>query len=247
MKQFLTTLLFIPVLLFSFSPLSLAQGTQNYKNALKCGKLNNVCCTRLEFKPEIPNFLEGLPFPIDKVAGAIVSVANTIVVRPITPILEGLSDLVLKSLGVNIDTSKPYCVKGKPETIGSECRCIDDKIVKLARLCGPISAGGEKTKCLDCVTNGKGVWTGLGCLYTDPSKLIEKNILGFGIGIAGGAAFLCILYAAFLMQTSSGNPERLKKAREYLTNCITGLLLIIFSVLILRLIGLNILGIPGFK
>ena len=50
-----------------------------------------------------------------------------------------------------------------------------------------------------------------------------------------------------MMQTSQGNPEKLKKAQEMLTSCIMGLMLIIFSVLILRLIGVDILKIPGFN
>ena len=57
---------------------------------------------------------------------------------------------------------------------------------------------------------------------------------------------MCIIYSAYLIQFSRGNPERIKKAREYLTSCIMGLLLIIFSIFILRLIGVDILRIPGF-
>jgi len=67
-----------------------------------------------------------------------------------------------------------------------------------------------------------------------------------GIGLAGLIALLCIIYAAFMIQISSGNPERIKKAQELLTSCIMGLMLIIFSVFILRLIGVDILKIPGF-
>jgi hypothetical protein len=68
-----------------------------------------------------------------------------------------------------------------------------------------------------------------------------------GIGLAGGVAMLCIMYSAFRMQTSQGNPEAIKKAQETLTSCITGLVLIIFSVLILRIIAQDILRIPGFN
>jgi len=49
-----------------------------------------------------------------------------------------------------------------------------------------------------------------------------------------------------MMQSSQGNPEKLKKAQEMITSCIMGLMLIIFSVFILKLIGVNILKIPGF-
>jgi hypothetical protein len=45
---------------------------------------------------------------------------------------------------------------------------------------------------------------------------------------------------------SQGNPEQVKGAREQLTAAIIGLLFIIFSLVILQIIGVNILKIPGF-
>ena len=41
--------------------------------------------------------------------------------------------------------------------------------------------------------------------------------------------------------------EKIKKAQDLLTSCIMGLMLIIFAVFILRLVGVNILRIPGFS
>jgi hypothetical protein len=79
------------------------------------------------------------------------------------------------------------------------------------------------------------------------SEFITQKILGTGVGVAGGISMLCIMFAAFQMQTSSGNAEKIKKAQELLTNCITGLMVIIFSVLILKIIGIDILKLPGFR
>jgi len=103
----------------------------------------------------------------------------------------------------------------------------------------------DRNACISCSNDG-GVFSGIGCVKTDSKKFIKETVFGIGIGLAGGFSLLCIIYAAFMMQSSQGNPEKLKKAQEMITGCIMGLMLIIFSVFILRLIGVNILKIPGF-
>jgi hypothetical protein len=89
------------------------------------------------------------------------------------------------------------------------------------------------------------VWTAFGCISTDPSGFIG-SLLSVGIGIAGGIAFLLILVGGFQILTSAGDPEKLNAGREMVMSSIAGLLLIIFSVFLLRFIGFNILAIPGF-
>lgn len=108
------------------------------------------------------------------------------------------------------------------------------------------STGGEKDKCVSCVTDGSHMWTAFGCMDANPSTIISSLIM-FAIGLAGGIAFLLILFGGFSMMTSAGNPERLNSGRELVTAALSGLILIIFSIFILRLIGVNILGIPGFS
>ncbi|MBI3956059.1 hypothetical protein HY339_02290 [Candidatus Gottesmanbacteria bacterium] len=72
------------------------------------------------------------------------------------------------------------------------------------------------------------------------------TLLNFGIGIAGGIAFLLIIFGGFQILTSAGNPERLNAGKELISSAITGLLMIVFSVFLLRIIGVDILGIPSF-
>ena len=43
--------------------------------------------------------------------------------------------------------------------------------------------------------------------------------------------------------TSAGNPDKLRAGQELLTSAVSGLILLIFSVFILRTIGIDILGI----
>lgn len=45
--------------------------------------------------------------------------------------------------------------------------------------------------------------------------------------------------------TSQGDHEKVKEAREILTSAIIGLLFLIFSLVILEVIGVDLLHIPG--
>lgn len=108
----------------------------------------------------------------------------------------------------------------------------------------------KPTSC-DCVGTGaervcSGIQTSLGCFPTDPKNLVSW-LFTIAIGIGGGTAFLMALFGAFLFMTSGGDPEKLKEAQATLTASITGILLIIFAVFLLRLIGFTILKIPGWK
>lgn len=133
------------------------------------------------------------------------------------------------------------------------CRSSKPTFAAAVSLCKMISNTKERAECENCFDIGKkaskdiGVWTAFGCVYSDLGKFISEKLLGWGVGLAGVVALLCIIYAAFTLQTSAGNPEQIKKAQELLTSCIMGLMLIVFSVFILRLIGVNILMIPGLK
>lgn len=110
----------------------------------------------------------------------------------------------------------------------------------------PNTPRNEKDDCITCVTKGS-AYTAIGCIPTDIASLFKTYLSPIGLGIAGGIAFLLILFGGFTILTSAGNPESLAKGKEMITSAIAGLLLIIFSVFILRLIGVDILQIPGFK
>lgn len=131
------------------------------------------------------------------------------------------------------------------------CKCINPitpspgYLQAMNDFCQRQSKIEDRNACLACSNDG-GVFSGIGCVKTDSKKFIEETVFRLGIGLAGGFSLLCIIYAAFMMQSSQGNPEKLKKAQEMITSCIMGLMLIIFSVFILKLIGVNILKIPGF-
>jgi len=99
--------------------------------------------------------------------------------------------------------------------------------------------------CKGCI-NGGGAWTALGCVPTEPTELV-KWIFPYLLGFGGLAAFLLIVFAGIQIMTSSGNPEKLKAGKELITSAITGLIFIILSLFLLRVIGVDILHIPGLK
>ncbi len=153
--------------------------------------------------------------------------------------------------------SRP-CNGAYPTRCGVEARCCqtadDCKTPSPTGTAGTIdnqttsicefAADKDKTPCQKCFGEGNS-WTALGCIQTASGKFITQ-ILDFGVGIAGGIAFLLILFGGLQIVTSAGNPEQLNAGRELVGSAIAGLLLIIFSVFLLRLIGVDILGIPGF-
>ena len=115
----------------------------------------------------------------------------------------------------------------------------------LTSLCRAILEGSsERSACESCTSMG-GIWTGIGCIYPILKTIIENQIFGIGLGFAGVVSILCIIFASFRMQISAGDPEKVKQAQELITSCITGLILVIFAVVILRVIGVDILRIPG--
>lgn len=104
------------------------------------------------------------------------------------------------------------------------------------------TAGGDQ-----CSVDGSpGFKTAIGCIPTNPDKLVQA-VLTFVIGISGGLAFLLMLLGAFQMLTSAGNPETLNAGKDRFTQAIIGLLFVIFSVLLLQIIGVDILGLEGFR
>jgi hypothetical protein len=158
------------------------------------------------------------------------------------------------------------CYNGVPEGTGNACKCVNAAPLvasnpEIRQLCentmnvaAADNSAEEKKRieedrnaCIKCAVNDGGFYSGLGCVPGDLAGFISNFVLRIGIGIAGFISLMCIIYSSFLLQVSRGQPEMITKAREQITSCIIGLIMIIFSVFILRLIGVDILRIPGFS
>lgn len=71
------------------------------------------------------------------------------------------------------------------------------------------------------------------------------GVFSLVLSIAGVIALLLIVFSGYRLAISRGNQEAVKEGQEQLTAAIIGLLFIIFSVVILRIIGVDILQLPG--
>ena len=83
--------------------------------------------------------------------------------------------------------------------------------------------------------------TAIGPICADLAEFVGK-ILEIGLGVAGGIAFILMVIGAIRVLTSSGDPQRVAGGRDMIIAAVAGLLFLIFSVLILRFIGVEILG-----
>ncbi len=92
-----------------------------------------------------------------------------------------------------------------------------------------------------------GVNTAIGCLAAGNPKLLISQILGWGVVVGIGIAFLMIIFAGFQIATATGDPKRVKAAQELLTSAVSGLMLIILSLFLMNFLGVSILRLPGFS
>lgn len=110
-------------------------------------------------------------------------------------------------------------------------------------ICDQVQPSDVST-CRTCMIGG-GIWTAVGCIPTDPTRMIQV-LMKIGLLIGGGVALLIILAGSFTLSISQGDPKKTSEAKEMIASALIGLVFIIFSVSILQFIGLDLLRLPGF-
>lgn len=88
--------------------------------------------------------------------------------------------------------------------------------------------------------------TALGVLSTQADYL-ASDLLTFGLGIIGGVTLLLFLFGTIRYITSHGSPDAVAQAKGIITAAVTGAAVIVLAVLLLGLLGVNVIGIPGWK
>jgi len=94
--------------------------------------------------------------------------------------------------------------------------------------------------------NSHAVNTEFGLIATETQYLIE-DVMTLVLGLVGGIAFLLLLLGSLRYITAGGNPDAVSYAKSIITAALTGLAVVIFSVLILAMMGVNIINIPGWS
>lgn len=109
----------------------------------------------------------------------------------------------------------------------------------------PISSG-QPLSIFRPVTCGEGsLATALGCLPYAYQPFVTA-LLRFLVGISGGIALAVMFTGVFRLMTSAGDAKATQSGRDLFSAGVAGLLLVIFSVTLLRLIAADILKLPGF-
>lgn len=99
---------------------------------------------------------------------------------------------------------------------------------------------------VDPTCNGTGIDSAIGCIDFKDTNNFMGSIFRWAAGLGGGIAFLLILLGGFSVMTSAGNPERLKDGQAIISAAVSGLVLLILCIFLLKFIGIDILGLNQF-
>ncbi|KXK26790.1 MAG: hypothetical protein TR69_WS6001000811 [candidate division WS6 bacterium OLB20] len=154
-----------------------------------------------------------------------------------------------------------YCINNNElDPNDATRRCVDGNLVdasapidpdagELSKGCDniPEENAEERTQCRACVARnldeadeGFFVWNALGCWDVSLNGIVTR-LFQIGIGIIGGVMILRFIQAAIMMQTD--NPEQIREAKEIVSSAIIALIVLLGAVVILRFLGINVLGI----
>jgi hypothetical protein len=125
---------------------------------------------------------------------------------------------------------------------GGGCSQLPGSVQQTAPPSGVTSGPGSE-RCSD------GINTAIGCipvLASDNGVTFMGWLLRWAVGLGSGVAFILILYGGFLVMTSQGNPERVKAGQELITSAVSGIILLVLSIFLLKFIGVDILGLNAW-
>lgn len=148
-------------------------------------------------------------------------------------------------LGALNPTEGGYCANVKKFSNISDGFCASDG--KISYRLGPdgLCAAAKKTPIFLCLADSS-CDTAIGTILTQPGAFVEA-IMKLVVGVSGGIALLMLIIAGYNILTSAGDPQKLAAGKEIIVSVITGIILIVFSMVILKAIGVDLLGLPSIE
>lgn len=95
---------------------------------------------------------------------------------------------------------------------------------------------------LSCFNGTTGIETALGCLPMSTGLDTIEALLFWSVSLSGALAVVLIIYAAYTMITSSGDPKKVQAAQEVATAVIGGVIFIALVLVIVNWIGASLLN-----
>lgn len=136
-----------------------------------------------------------------------------------------------------------------PSTWEACCQCLYPSIV-----CNPTNQSTLEVVNNIPITPEIGRWYGLGqCIsyaggfsQRGAASSLAQTIINLISRIAGGIAFLYLIYGSFVLLTSQDEPEKKNHAKKIITGALIGLVIAFSAIFIINIIATNVLKIPGF-
>jgi hypothetical protein len=124
------------------------------------------------------------------------------------------------------------CTDGVPSTQDNGCYCRPESL----------SFGMANVVANDCTKGPGWVDTAIGCIPFSLVSDTTKFFLSWSFSIGGGIGLLLIGVSAFMFVASGGNPEKLNGSKSLFFAAISGLLMLVLALFLLRFIGYDLLG-----
>jgi glucose uptake protein GlcU len=92
-----------------------------------------------------------------------------------------------------------------------------------------------------------------GVLKTDLGEIpctptgFASSLYGIGLSFIGVVALLFIVYGGFLVLTSQGNQDQLRRGKAYITYSIVGVVLAIAGYALYQILAIDVVKVPGFS
>lgn len=154
------------------------------------------------------------------------------------------SDLIVQSSGQGQTTFGPLQVGDyvlKVDGTWQDSAFHQVYTINIATTGGSISGGGGGGASGTNRCSSGSCPTAIGSIPTDPRSFADA-IIKIALGLAGGIALIIMVVGSIRILMASGDQEKIAKGRDMLIAAVAGLLFLIFSILILRFIGSDLLG-----